>query len=355
VAEAPTWRALLAELRARDLLDEAGLVAVGARLASSGPPAPWYVIALAGAGAWVAAACFVAALQIAGLLGEKELVWAGWGVALTASGLVVARTRRNVFLRQLALALALTGESLVVIGMGLEVEKFGAAVIAAVSLAVVLYPLYRDAAHRFITVFLTASLALIHACLESSRDGELHALLLVEIVLVAIALAPRRPFEALSPLGHALAFASALTLLAPVALRPVREHVVATWPDAIVVTLAVLALCAWIAGGHAVPRAVRPTLLVAMAAVLALGAVSLVSTPVVLAALGVLVLARAREDRALLVLGALFVPVAIVAFYYDLHVPLSRQAAFVGGSGLVLLAAQWLLARTRWANEGSGP
>jgi hypothetical protein len=353
MSEAPSsWAAVLARLRERGLVDEAGERAVSARLDAEAARPPWTVVALAGAGAWAAATCFVVFLGAAKLFGTSGTLWTGWGVALCVVALLIARLARGVFLRQLALALSLTGQTLVVVGVGDLAKSFGASVLASVGLCVVLYPLQRDPAHRFITTLLAALMATVYGALEPAHRPVLDLVVAGEVVGLALTLAMRRSPAALAAAGHALAVALCATLVTPIVVHEARGDAFVAWPSTIILALGVAALAARLAAGAG--RVSRPMAIAGLACIAALAALSLTSSPVVLAALGLLLLGRSRESIGLQVIGAAFLPIALACSFVALDLPLSRQALVVGGSGLVLLVALWVLQRAERRMAGAG-
>jgi uncharacterized membrane protein len=76
-----------------------------------------------------------------------------------------------------------------------------------------------------------------------------------------------------------------------------------------------------------------------------------VTTPGVLAAIGLLVLGHARRDALLLAMGTAFFPIFIVVFYYEMEVSLLAKSYILMASGAVLLAARWFLNHPRGSKK----
>ena len=60
------------------------------------------------------------------------------------------------------------------------------------------------------------------------------------------------------------------------------------------------------------------------------------------------------EDRSLLVLGFLFLPVYIFVYYYSLNIDLLTKSFVLMGSGVFLIVARVFLGTRKWAKECAG-
>lgn len=299
-----TIRSLLEDLPADRLS------AIAARLDT--PRAAWYLSALTAVGAWMAAGSLIAFLFIAGAV-EEELVVGGM---LIVAAVGMRRVWRGLFAEQLALALSVAGHVIVFIGMD---EVQGAAMAACV-LAAVLYRLYPDGLHRFLSSTTALMLLLMWATTDDSGLG-LDALLLAEVA--ALALLQSRP-----ALMYALAASIPVTIL-------VIQSYVSPIPAAVILTGALVAL-AWWAVPEMDPRVRR----LLYGATVLLGALS---TPGILAAIALLVLGYARGDRVLMGIALIFLPVFIVYFYYNLEIGLGVKSYVLMGSGITLLVLRRML------------
>lgn len=211
-------------------------------------------------------------------------------------------------------------------------------------LCALLYRVYADTVHRFLSCLLVAVTATAWMVVSGLHDG-LHVLVLCEMVGIGILFTNLWRSAALRPMAYALAVSLPLTLL--LVLAPVERVHTSWWPSRMILTAGLLWLYQWVAGGWAPLR--KPPLIWAVVATLLLGAVS---TPGVLAGIGLLVLGYGRPDRLLLGLGALFFPAFIGIYYYNLDTPLVAKSWILAASGAVLLLARWGLSRGTWAREG---
>lgn len=358
---ATTLGEILSRLRDEGEMDDAGMARVASHLdARERARTPLTIRALVAAGAWVAALCFVGFLGCAGVISDRG------GASLLVLGLLFVAVATaldrfagaRVFLSQFGLALSIAGHLMLFwwaatafSSRPFEDSSWGAVFLTSLVLAALLYPLYRDALHRFLSCVVAGHLAAAWL-VESELPGGLHVLVFLQLAGVCL-LFTRRGFSgrgltaAERPLGYALAVSLLVTLLAMVAAPDTIQ--VALWPSKLILTAGLIYLYYWAAGGR-LGFGYEP-LALAVVPTLVLGAVT---TPGVLAAVALLVIGRAHGDRILLALGALFFPVFIVKFYYDLNLDLMTKSFVLLASGAVLLSARFFLSRRPWARGDGG-
>jgi hypothetical protein len=342
LADKPTLGFVLDELRRRELLDDPGMKRIDVHLAKRAAPAgePWFVHALLAAGAWIAAICFIVCLAIADLLDDEPWVLFAWGAAFVAAATLLRNVTNRTFPAQLALAVSLAGHGFILAGAGFLTDTAAGVAAASLVVCMVLYPLYRDGLHRFLSSLLAAGCVTAWIMIEDVA-GLIHVVILAKIIGVGLAFMYRTDLVWLRPLGYALA----LSVPADLFLVLLPEDVTATpwWPANVVLAAALVWLYQWVAGGWR--RLKEEPLVVAVVATVCLAAFT---TPGVLAALGLLVLGYARRDALLLAMGTAFFPAFIVVFYYEMQISLLTKSYILMGSGAVLLAARWFLNRRGW-------
>ncbi|MBW3595640.1 MAG: DUF4401 domain-containing protein [Planctomycetes bacterium] len=340
-----TLRELLGRLQQRGLLDADQASAIAEhqawRIGSSGEP--WFVHALLAAGAWVAAICFIVCLGIADLLDDEAFSLLGWGAAFLTGATVLRYFANHVFPVQLALAVSLAGHGFVLTGAGELADHVAGVAVAAVLLCILLYPLYRDALHRFLSCLLASGCVTAWLVMDGVAEV-VHVTILGKIVTVGLAFMYRSDFSWLRPLGYAMALSIPANLF--LVLLPEDTVAVHWWPANVVLTASLIWLYQWAAGGW--DRFREEPLVVAVVATVCLAAVT---TPGVLAAVGLLVLGYARRDPYVLGMGTAFFPAFIVVFYYEMETDLLAKSWILMASGAVLLAARWYLGRRGWAVE----
>ena len=305
---------------------------------------PWFVRTLVTLGAWTAAVCFVVFLAIADLLPHDGSALAAWGL-LFIGGALGLQYLRNLFCKQLALALSSGGHAMLLWGLAKVFDGFGVVPCAAAVLCAVLYPFYREPLHRFLSTLLVPVMAVAWLMkYPESMTALLPALFLLEMALMGAALVAWRDEPALRPAGYAMAAALLLTPL--LVLLPQEQFHIVWWPSSATLGAGALALIHYLSKSA---RAFRGE--PAAWAVAGTVALAAVSTPGLLAAGGLLALGYALRERKLEGLSLLFIPIFLFVFYYHLDLTLLRKSYLLAASGAVLLLIRAVIVRRPWAKE----
>ena len=160
----------------------------------------------------------------------------------------------------------------------------------------------------------------------------LHVMILLETIGAGL-IFTRLPQSIFRPLGYALA-AAMLTTLLPVTSRGEMS----VWPAALVQVCAQL----WLLNFAMSTGQKRVPFVLGFSAAAA-GLLGLFSAPGILAAIGVTVLGHLERDSILRTLGLVFLPVYLVAFYYNLDTSLLAKSGILIASGAILWGARWYL------------
>lgn len=336
---------MLRRLQAAGRLDESGVERIARHLeaTSAAPRTPWYIKLLAAVGAWIAAICFLVFMGMAELISSKPGSLLTWGFVFIAGAVILHHLTEHVFPAQLALAMSVAGHLMMLDGVYEQTGHFGVVPLAAVILCAILYTVHEDSVHRFLSCLAVSSTATAWIITSDLHHG-LHALILLETIGLGCLFTDRWFSSALRPMAYALAVSIPLTLYLAVASQ--LEIHTRWWPSKIVMAASLIWLYQWAAGGKESLRR-EPIIWAAVVTVM----LSIVSTPGILAGIGLAVLGYARRDAVVLSLGLIFMPVFIVAYYYDLNVDLRTKSWIMAGSGVVLLGARWYLSRRPWARE----
>lgn len=346
---------MLQRWTAEDLIEAADVERVRAHFVreESERANPWYLRVLAGVGAWVAALCFVAVLGILGLFQGEGNALIVWGMIFIGAAILLRRATDGDFGAQFALAVSVAGHVIVLVWAA----EHAALPLAAILLCALVYPLYRDATHRFLscagTLLLCAGWLAFETLSDETRFAGRQLLVLAEAAGVCVLFTTRgvggRGWSpALRPLAYALAVALVGTLL--IAAGGWEMDGMRTDADyKTILTACLLYACLW-AAGRTWARGLRidEPLALALVAVLALG---IVSAPGVLAAGLLLTVGHARHDRLLVGLGTVFFPIFIWLFYYTLAADLLTKSFLLFASGIVLLLLRYFAARRSWADD----
>ncbi len=341
-----TLRDVLFDLTRGGLLDENAVPRIDAYLSAQpvGTSEPWFVKLLLALGAWVSAICFVVCLGVADLVREEPQVLFAWAVGFLVAAILLRNLTRHVFPHQLALALSAMGHFFAFWGaIDLSPRDAAAAAVTGIVLCLVLYPLYRDSLHRFLSCLLAAGCLTTWIVVDEVWPL-IHVEMLAKVIGIGLVFMYRPDLRVLRPLGYAMAVSVPASLF--LVLLPEDVFAAPWWPANAILAIALIWLYRWISGSWGRMRT-EPLIL----AVLATLAMACFTTPGILAAVGLMVLGYARRDLHLMGIGVIFFPVFIVVFYYDWQISLLVKSWIMAGSGAVLLAARQYLNLRNWAQE----
>lgn len=309
--------------------------------ANDAESSPWYIKALVGVAAWIAAFFLAAFLGVAGLIDSTESMMV-LGAVLVVIAVVLRRlTRHSIFWGQLAFAVVLAGQGLLIAGVGSREFDITMTALFVVLLEVVIFALYPDALHRMLSVMaITGAITVI--LYEQDLRALIHGLIfLLAVGTVAVwqqefRLLASRWFPVRAPLGYGLA----LSLFALCLLTLVDYYGVTLWWQSAAGLALVLLYLAYRLLGELDRPLVSPVGLWALVAV-ALLLVPAYQTPGILAAMIVLLLGFWRNNVLLMGLATLFLLFFLSAYYYNLDITLLNKSYILMGTGVVLLALRF--------------
>lgn len=349
---AEIWQRLLAE----------GLVD-GEPPAPPEPATPWPVRLLAGAGAWLATPLLLGFLAV--LLGDlalRESSGLVLGPILMLAPLTWLRDpARGEFARQAAGVVSLAGLALFVAGLSFGVRLAPDGVALAVLVAAVLvFAMSREPVHRFGV----ALAGLVAACWLIAGGLGMHRLVLLQPILgwatVLVWLAWTRHWTGrrfwrlgLPPLAWALALAASVLVVWSPAWQPGADGLPwSAWLASRYAAAAVLPgaalLLAWPQRGE-----VPAWRLLAWVLAAVLLAWLWLPAPGVTFTLAMMLVAFATGQAVLLALAVLALAFYLVAYYFQLAVPLLDKAHALLVAGGVLLGAHLLM--RAWPAREAGP
>lgn len=338
---------VLGQLVNEGLLTDAQLETARAAAGAVRSPTPWFVRLLVGVGAWVSAGVLVLLLAL-GELFDGATSMAVIGAVSYGVGLLLRRAVTSDYLVQLSLAAGLGGAAMLLWGVwALLDDTGGLGTTLAVSFLVcaATVALFPDWVMRFIgTAGACVTLVLSFQELELGPDGAVAA------VAVAAGLAwhhEARWFELAwaRRLQRPVAWGLVVSLLA-FQLSTVTDlgGQLRVGPAATLsVALALGVLVVAVAREQRAPLASEPVL-VALAAVVLLAAV-LLRSPGVLAALYVSALAFHRRSPVMLGLSTVFLVGFLASFYFRLELTLLDRSLVLLASGAMLLGLREYLRR----------
>ena len=332
------------------LLDEAGLsaaqstaisAALAAQAAAAAERPPLYLRILTGFGAWVAALFVILFMAMIDLL-DTGLPALAWGLVFLAAGIFISRVSRAVFHEQLALALVMAGNLMVLFG-GVDLLKLRdelAVLVIHGLVCLIVSPLFANAVYRFLAPIGLAVLATFWL-VETRQFVLIHPLLALETLLAGGLLRWTRRPAGLTPLAYAAAATLPGTLLFLHFTQKKFWRIGFSeplWPSSLLLALGLSWVYLQLAGGFGQLR--RFWLWLAILATWLLG---VFTTPGILVVIGLLLFGEADDDRLLKLLAYLFLPAFLWVYYYALHIDLATKSYLVAGSGLVLLAVRGLV------------
>lgn len=337
-----TFGGILRALSAADQLDEADRARIVRELPHmmDRNRTPWFLQPLVFLGALVAAV-----LLSLGITATLDLRWQTdqlWimGAIYLIVAVVLHRVESTMFVHFLALAFSIGGHGFVLVGVASAVghRHFEIAMLGiAAGLCVVLYGLYRDFLHRFLSclsVFVIARFALPR---EGLGDA-LHALFLGAVIVCGVLLTRARQRPVWRPLAYACAWRAVVSVLPSDGHEWwFKDYVLPhRWISSVTAGLALLAVSAWACrrAGERVPTAQVVVAVLVIAGLTALGA------PGIPAALFLVVLGHATHHWHLTLVALASLPIFVWHYYYDLELDFVAKSSVLVGSGALLLVAR---------------
>lgn len=360
----PTVRAVFDHVEERGLLNaeqrEKAAVALGARRAEVHQG----IKILTAAGAWLAALAFVIfAMMLFHPEGGAGVVM---GLGYCVGATFLRRMARHDFFVQAALAIVLAGFLIAVVsvheGIGYSAShtREWATSAAAVMLAGVLYIVYDYPLQRLVVPFI-AVMILFGSIVGDECWMALHLLIALEAIAILFLFACRTDLPALRPLSFALAVALAITAW-PLS-APFHNHLLwgsqrfdtrDAWLSQVTLAFALVWLVIW-AARQTLPEGTtpaaclrRPVVLVALGTVLLF---AVVGNPALLAGLLLLILGHATREVLLTLPGLLVVVGGLSVVFCDYEFSMTARSGLLVASGLVLLAARFVLWRLTVADS----
>lgn len=306
---------------------------------------PWFMRLFLGGAAWVAVCIFdISAFQLG------EVSFSGTGIMFLAAAVCISRfLPRNVFLGQFALAFSMAGRIYLYLSILIHFSDYETIwnkptylALVLLLIEVVLFLLYDDATHRFISTLICVMLiALI--IWDQSHEQSMYLYLLGGGLAWALSLiSPRRERVAALRLGAALTplrYGLAVALLGVLWLPLSVDMAGGAWMAAASIGAALALVAVQIV--RDVDAAAPLGLVVAAVAACTLLAIPGMHMPGILGGLLVLALGFWRSDRPLLGMGAAGLLLYLSCYYYTLEWTLLIKSMALIATGGVLLLARW--------------
>jgi hypothetical protein len=347
-------RSVMEALVAEGLVDAAWSEALDARLANAREPAPWFVRAMVGFGAWIAAGLlmsFVVGLAVFTTGGGYAVL----GLVAIVAAALLRRRLDGDFTNQLALALSLAGQGLVAVGI-MDVfsqSEFEFMLGAFIAINFVLLIAVPDKTHRVLSVLLiVGSFAALLYVWEMQYFVPLLGPLLAALLMITFEqegmLAERGWLDALAAIrGGLLISAFGCLMLSTIYVLPEMVGDYVFYPRPWISTMLLGALLIY---------AERPVVASVFGKAAGFGGIVVYTfTAIVIAAawpapgliLSILVVTIASQysHGAYRGAGFAFLAVFTAAFFYGIDVSMLVKSASLVGTGLGVLACRWLFLR----------
>ncbi len=306
---------------------------------------PLFIKIFLGIAAWIAASFLIGA--VSSLFHGKDIALISFGAISLFVAIVLRRSVSLTFFKQFALALALAGDTMFVVGCCelLEWRSPLCAFIVQFLVCAVSYPLLKLSFYRIAS---TAAVGVL--CMAWIIDSKLFYILPL-LIGVEMLLAGYLGIRKLRP-----AFFNPLTIssviMLPLSLFIVlmsrnfpfllEEYQFSILPSSLVLAVGIIVLCFHLAGGFELKQLRKEWLIIAVVLTAVLG---FISSPGILAALGLLVLGYHRRDNFPMAMAMFSLVVFLILYYYQMDIDLAYKSAVIGGTGLVLLIACALVGR----------
>ncbi|MDY0096630.1 MAG: DUF4401 domain-containing protein [Candidatus Vecturithrix sp.] len=338
-----TWRELLERLEREGLITSEARSDIQRALSSESlaDSSPWYIRVLVGFSAWVAAILFLASLFGFHIF-DSPMSAIIIGFIFILITLSVRRYTDHLFLNQLAFALSLTGQFLLIGGIGAKTESLSLAASAAIILECLLLIGYPDPIHRFFSVIFSFA-AIVVVVYDLDIANAIHLLILLAAGGGLFGWEREAAFlsgkyaEFFAPIGYGLT--TVLFFLLIPSILP-NLPVSSWWASTIGLLLLLLALETHLLVFHQIAITQPIGILLFIGTVLI--SIPFYAAPGVIAAFLVLLLGFHRGNQLLMGLACMFLVVFLVAFYYHLDLTLLAKSAILIISGVGLIGLRFL-------------
>jgi len=317
---------------------------------------PWYIQAIIGIAAWLAAVPFIGFLSsISALESATSMMVLGSFFCIIAVGSRYI-VRNSLFVAQLALAFSLAGQILLIGGIEWAADDLRLTALAVIILELILIAVYPDSLHRFLsTIIIPAAILLLLFDLEVQEAAHV---LIIALGVGAVAvwenesyLAVNVPEDLYRPLGYGLVVSLLYVLILSI-VNIFGESLVEVnywWVSSIGLLLILLALEYFILTSTQLGASRT------MMAVIMVGSIIVflptLQAPGIVAAILVLTLGFHRGNLLLMGLAAVFLALFLIIFYYNLDLTLLTKSLILMGTGLASFGLRFLLMKRPQTTE----
>ena len=311
-------------------------------------PSPWYLQAIIGIAAWLAASSLMGFLTIINVLDSATSMMVSGSIFCIIAVGSRAIIRQSLFVDQLALALSLVGQVLLIGGIGWATDSPRIAAVALIGLELLLIVLYANALHRFLSTMIIPA-ALLFLLFDLEMQEMVH-ILIAALALGAVIIwrnesyfAVQRTENLYRPLGYGLVISLLYVLILSVVATFDRELIKVHywWISSISLLLILLALVYTILTRlDTAPNIIR---LIVIGTIIVF--LTTLQAPGIVAAVLILVLGFQRGNGLLMGLATAFLALFLIIFYYNLELTLLTKSLMLMTTGLALFGLRFVLMR----------
>jgi hypothetical protein len=353
-AASPSTRTVFDRLASEQLVAPDWAETLAAAAAGAAPATPWFVRAMVGFGAWLAALLliiFVVSLSVFTTGGGYLFI----GLVLMAGACALRYRLGGDFARQLALATSLAGQGLFAFGVvesdtGFDIEAMLGTLIVINAVLLVAFP---DKTHRFVSVLLVVGpfAGLLYAW--EAQDyvallGPVLAALLIVLLEREAFFAARGWLDRLTAIrGGVLISAFGSLMLSTIYVLPELIGDFLFYPRPWISSLLLGAMLIYVLrpAVAAVFGSASGTRAMAVYAATAVVVAAAWPAPGLILSLLVIVVASVRGNGVYRGAGIAFLALFTAAFFYGIDIGMLVKSASLVATGIVVLACRWLFLR----------
>ena len=324
---------------------------------------PLYLLIILGIGTFVASLCFIGFLVTSKIINFNSksaaivwgLIFVGVAVFLSKTSGDKDNTVKHSFLIQSSYCAMGAGKILFIIGFHQMFEDFGWGVmLATFIITAATYHVYQMSIDRFLSALAIFTLLLINILREqyfgTSAEIVLNLFFFIQILLAAVLLTHSRVKRGYIPLAYATAFSLCITVIFLAVASKIgywgsQQTYSLTFINA-TLTLSLIGLIGW-ASGNLEKLKTEPLMLASLGSVL-LGSIS---APGVILSICLMIIGYAKNEKLLLLVSILFMPMFILLYYSNLDISLMAKSGVLVGSGIILLAGHGYIAAKKLDRE----
>ena len=207
---------------------------------------------------------------------------------------------------------------------------------------------------RFLSALAIFTLLLINILREqyfgTSAEIVLNLFFFIQILLAAVLLTHSRVKRGYIPLAYATAFSLCITVIFLAVASKIgywgsQQTYSLTFINA-TLTLSLIGLIGW-ASGNLEKLKTEPLMLASLGSVL----LGIISAPGVILSICLMIIGYAKNEKLLLLVSILFMPMFILLYYSNLDISLMAKSGVLVGSGIILLAGHGYIAAKKLDRE----